>query len=1339
MTDMRKAVAGGAYVPGQVPRRGVEAAGNRALDRATAMPPVSVPRDAPPGRPVLRAADVAEGLGLDEARRRRVVEAARTAQHTDNLAQALGEFTSAMRLESGLDPALARTLTARVRELLENPSGPTAQARAKRGQGFRPEAPMTKALIHVTEEIPEWLDFAGAMALAKGADHKYVRRIVTGKASPKYRYIYAGDLKPGRRSRAKPKVGEKIKVSHEGQAGHYAVTKVHDDGHVEVHHDETGHRMKIKADKLHDLFRENNVDDGRTVNARLSAEHAKADRLPRNRKEVLTAIMDAAGIDDHALSRLDEAYSKWKAGGRKGPKPERPKGGGELDSLSADKRKGKGFSSLLEAFESATKNAKTWRDIADLVHGPLRDVPGFENAHLPEDVLLRHAHQYDELRHADDDHFKRPDRFGQTLSETDDDVDGDTDFNFGANVQKSGAHKYLSKVWKNGAWVYTYAEDQKPVAHTVPAAPASTLDAATLEALGPGSKVFSYQENGQAASWMRTGQGWVPTGNPGASPTSTGILQAISKRLTLITAAPALVVPAPAPAPPPKLPPVSRPSVAYVNNLSTDVSMFHPVIMAAIANGGVFDEDYADILGLFQGPNGVWALVPPEDPRAVKAPPKAGENNFDTMPDPVPTVPAPEAPPAAPETPQATPEPEPAPTPAPEPEVAQEPQGEALADTMPEASPQFVVPADPEDAPLPDHEAQAIEEAAAEVEATPTADEVLSKQKKWAVGGHIFGSVKDKVDAARMVREGRIGELGDAVAAMVTNKASLMPTFDLADLRGRGVSPGAAHMITQIVALVAPKPGPTAKDRDDYARGIRLLAGSLQKVRTRADVDDLMKDLRAKAQSANLLEDKFPTYSAALAHAEKLQAMAPEGVTYAVSNWTGFDSTTNEKRHLVEVRDPESTSSLAALGQRFATQTGLGKIVVKNGRGTFPETSRLWVSTGKIYRDAEKLAAAADNLGDGGWDHIGAKLAAKSEAQGKKNKKPSSVAAPHPYYQAIAEVPDLAGTKVAIAEGDKYRLEKTFGLGMLQRGEKISKKDLEHHLRHTEMALHDLADVMGLDPKDVSLNGRLKIAFGARGTGNAAAHFEPGEKVINLTRFAGAGTLAHEWGHFLDNVLAETGGADLEGRIGVYGTTTPAVLKDPELRTRVNAVLEAMREPVDKVKAAAEHKAAVDKVTSELAEKRKVFEAAGKARNDIAAGLKAAHPTDWNQRPEWLAAGKAVTDAIDDYNATVKEYNTRKSLTVTSNFMRDAKERDAAKKKPYWSTSLEMFARGFEGYVQDKLEDNGRRNSYLVDGTRGLDDVPYPQGQERKRINQAFDQLFAHLRSTGTLKKALAY
>ena len=72
---------------------------------------------------------------------------------------------------------------------------------------------------------------------------------------------------------------------------------------------------------------------------------------------------------------------------------------------------------------------------------------------------------------------------------------------------------------------------------------------------------------------------------------------------------------------------------------------------------------------------------------------------------------------------------------------------------------------------------------------------------------------------------------------------------------------------------------------------------------------------------------------------------------------------------------------------------------------------------------------------------------------------------------------------------------------------------------------HDLAAVLGIAPAAVCLNGSLAFAFASRGHSGAAAHYEPARRVINLTKKNGAGCMAHEWFHAVDN-WAAGGGVD---------------------------------------------------------------------------------------------------------------------------------------------------------------------------------------------------------------------
>ena len=89
-------------------------------------------------------------------------------------------------------------------------------------------------------------------------------------------------------------------------------------------------------------------------------------------------------------------------------------------------------------------------------------------------------------------------------------------------------------------------------------------------------------------------------------------------------------------------------------------------------------------------------------------------------------------------------------------------------------------------------------------------------------------------------------------------------------------------------------------------------------------------------------------------------------------------------------------------------------------------------------------------------------------------------------------------------------------------------------------ALMDLSDILHINPKAISLDGSLGISFGARGSGWASAHYEPDQVVINLTKTRGAGSLAHEWLHALDNYFAKQRGGEQKIGSGL-GAQSPTV------------------------------------------------------------------------------------------------------------------------------------------------------------------------------------------------------
>ena len=100
----------------------------------------------------------------------------------------------------------------------------------------------------------------------------------------------------------------------------------------------------------------------------------------------------------------------------------------------------------------------------------------------------------------------------------------------------------------------------------------------------------------------------------------------------------------------------------------------------------------------------------------------------------------------------------------------------------------------------------------------------------------------------------------------------------------------------------------------------------------------------------------------------------------------------------------------------------------------------------------------------------------------------------------------------------------TFGFRGVQFGNWVNNDERQSSLNEAYDALMDLSTAIGVSTRAISLDGELGLAFGARGSGKFNAHYEPGQVVINLTKTKGAGSLAHEWWHAIDNYFSRMRG-----------------------------------------------------------------------------------------------------------------------------------------------------------------------------------------------------------------------
>lgn len=134
----------------------------------------------------------------------------------------------------------------------------------------------------------------------------------------------------------------------------------------------------------------------------------------------------------------------------------------------------------------------------------------------------------------------------------------------------------------------------------------------------------------------------------------------------------------------------------------------------------------------------------------------------------------------------------------------------------------------------------------------------------------------------------------------------------------------------------------------------------------------------------------------------------------------------------------------------------------------------------------------------------------------------------------------LMGSNIGMVErvGVDYRngrditpeeFQSTFGFRGVEFGNWVPQAERQMYLNKSYDAIKDFCAIVGISPKAFSLGGRLGLAFGARGKSGALAHYEPMKEVINLTRMKGAGSLAHEWFHALDNYIARSKSGDVTG------------------------------------------------------------------------------------------------------------------------------------------------------------------------------------------------------------------
>lgn len=402
-----------------------------------------------------------------------------------------------------------------------------------------------------------------------------------------------------------------------------------------------------------------------------------------------------------------------------------------------------------------------------------------------------------------------------------------------------------------------------------------------------------------------------------------------------------------------------------------------------------------------------------------------------------------------------------------------------------------------------------------------------SQSKIADFGEKIGGARKDTWTAYRDTVE---GETTEQIKALPLSKAWPAPDYD--KLIESGVDRHAVAIARAARDAIPAKPRVSYKV-GNWAQAVKSLRDlSLGLMDGTIDADTAKRVMSsASLRSAHAIQHRADLY-VAVGHQRSLADLTLNLGSYSLYDGVKYDppkgiwAISRESKSSVFGSWPRTIASgtskaevIAAFKHRYdqLTQEGTKPKAVsfaiysrRNGQG--------WIVGKKVGRNHLDLTEAFDNVSDARqyrdnhYDELVSKLEKAKEI---------------PHERRDINQPRVGEDMRGGADVTPELFGQAFGFRGVEFGNWVEQGRRQRDLNHAYDALMDMAAVLGISPKALSLNGELGLAFGARGAGGvnpAAAHYEHGKVVINLTKMNGAGSLGHEWWHALDGYFARTRG-----------------------------------------------------------------------------------------------------------------------------------------------------------------------------------------------------------------------
>ncbi len=623
----------------------------------------------------------------------------------------------------------------------------------------------------------------------------------------------------------------------------------------------------------------------------------------------------------------------------------------------------------------------------------------------------------------------------------------------------------------------------------------------------------------------------------------------------------------------------------------------------------------------------------------------------------------------------------------------------------------------------------------------------------------------------------------NVTAYRLIEKSKIWPLYNVEELKEQGNTSGAAYLKVKCREFLSSRPIDTPAAREVYVKSIEKLRAGLEPLKNALSVKEYLKDFinldKFEFGDLSFMKSVSYTYTSSTGNQAKYSnrdlqkyfddifgkkfynfcKVASESAAKVFSEAFLYEAFTKENRQFAiderfnksQDRIKEFTSLLEELNAIGDDTASIKKAIDESGVQYFPYSytkpqiieyinKSLKANSENTKEQIEKGLSGIYTVReeDWSWANIkkGDKAAAPKDEEGKP-RKPQNI-----FEKLGIEEPkvlkrtplDFIKRTGGLEVGDvsTSAVLQNFGYRNIIYGNYVNDSESKEHTKHLLGAMLDLMEICNISVKDINALGGLDINIGSTGCGSfspAFACYFPSLKAINITKKTGDGSVAHEWSHYLDNVLAE--GTEKKATNVTWATSDKPgfVLKSSRVQTLIG-------EYKNWLMTGGKYR----KITVVYYPQSKYrFMIYGETVKDAIEGIQKRYPIYKNYK------GSYSNDLIKYYGYVAYKLNGNKPIEVELESTATNFWVNSSKFVPfdYYTDSQELFARSFEAWAENKLKEKGRASTYLVDVRSGLgllaavlprEEWPYPYGEELKWLNDWFERLFSAIRVDYNIK-----